>query len=154
MTTSFNDISLRYFQKYFDLLDHDKIGRVQTDELPNLVRICGAAPLEADINMLKEIADPDRRGSFNFEGFCKAQEQALRGSISAKDCRTAFSGFDPDRRGFIVPHRLRYFLTTMGDALTTEEANQFFEEMRSELDMEGNIVMADAVYKMTPEMYR
>ncbi|KAG5474315.1 hypothetical protein LSCM1_03095 [Leishmania martiniquensis] len=150
----FNAICSTFFRKYFDIFDRDKIGRVRNDDLATLIRACGATPLEANIEDLKAIADPSRRGSFSFDDFCAALKRAFSESVSAQDVRNAFRSFDPDKRGFISPHELRYFLTTMGDVLTTEEMNELVEEMRSEMDMEGNLLLADSIYKMTPEMYR
>lgn len=154
MSSQFSDVSVAFFRKHFDALDRDKIGRVRDDDLATLVRLCGAAPLESVMADLKTIADPSNRGSFGFEDFCAALKRAFSESVSPQEVRAAFQGFDSDKRGLITPHELRYFLTTMGDALTAEEMNEFVEEMRSEMDMEGNLVVADCIYKMTPEMFR
>ncbi|KAK7200992.1 calmodulin-like protein [Novymonas esmeraldas] len=154
MPAAFNDVCTAFFKKHFDVFDRDKIGRVRGDDFAALIRVCGAAPLEASIQDLKAIADPSRRGSFAFDDFCVALKRAFAESVSPHEVRAAFQGFDPDKRGLVSPHELRYFLTTMGDALTAEEMNEFVEEMRSEMDMEGNLVVADSIYKMTPEMFR
>ncbi|KAG5498233.1 hypothetical protein JIQ42_03037 [Leishmania sp. Namibia] len=154
MPAVFNETCSAFFRKLFDIFDRDKIGRVRNDELATLIRACGASPLEANIDDLRAIADPSRRGSFSFDDFCVALKKAFADSVSAQDVRNAFRSFDPDKRGFISPHELRYFLTTMGDALSTQEMNEFVEEMRSEMDIEGNLVVADCIYKMTPEMFR
>jgi calmodulin len=154
MSSSFSEVTVKFFQRNFDILDKDNIGRVKIDDLPYLVRVCGAVPLEASLDGLKAIADPDGRGSFSFEDFCAVQKRALAESISAQDAKAAFRSFDPDKRGLITPHELRYFLTTMGDTLTAAEMNGFIEVVQSDADMEGNLVVADLVYKMTPEMYR
>ncbi|KAL7699452.1 Calmodulin-like protein [Lotmaria passim] len=154
MSSAFSEVAVKFFQLNFDTLDKDKIGRLNIEHLPYLMRVCGAAPLEASLDGLKAIADPDERGSFGFEDFCAAQKKALAESISAQDVKAAFRGFDPDNRGLVTPHELRYFLTTMGDVLTTEEMNDFIEAVQSDADMEGNLVVADLVYKLTAEMYR
>ncbi|CAJ1009950.1 putative EF-hand domain containing protein [Leishmania naiffi] len=154
MPAGFNDVCLAFFRKYFDAFDRDKIGRVRNDDFATLIRACGAAPLETSIEDLRAIADPSRRGSFSFDDFCVALKKAFAESISLQEVRDAFHSFDPDKRGFISPHELRYFLTTMGDVLSAEEMNEFAEEMRTEMDIEGNLVMADCIDKMTPEMFR
>lgn len=154
MSSSFNEVTVKFFQQNFDILDKDKIGRVKTDDLPYLVRVCGAVPMEASLEGLKATADPDGRGSFTFEDFCTVQKKALAESISAQDAKAAFRGFDPDKRGLVTPHELRYFLTTMGDVLTAAVMNDFIDAVQTDADMEGNLVVADLVYKMTAEMYR
>ncbi|KPA85460.1 Calmodulin-like protein [Leptomonas pyrrhocoris] len=154
MSSEYSELTLKLLRKNFDILDKDKIGRVKNENLPYLMRVCGAAPLEANLDGLKAIADPDGRGSFSFDNFCIAQKKALAESVNALDAKAAFHGFDPDKRGLITPHALSFFLTTMGDALTAEEMNSFIEAVQSDADMEGNLVIADVVYKMTAEMYR
>lgn len=119
-----------------------------------LVRVCGAVPLEADMDSIKKTADPDGRGSVDFENFCKCLRVAFDCTLKDEDAKKAFYRFDPDKRGLISSHELRYILTTMGDALTVEEMNEMIEEMSSEVDMEGNFVMMDMIYKMTAEMYK
>lgn len=154
MTSEFPPIVQKQFQKYFDHFDRDKISRVLIEDLPKLVRVCGAAPLEAELDLIKSAADSEGRGSCDFTGLCRAMKLAFDNSVTTESARQAFQGFDPDDRGFIAPHSLRYFLTTMGDALTQAEMNVFMEEMSSEVDMEGNLVFNDVVYKMTPEALR
>lgn len=154
MASEFNEVTQKHFHKYFDHFDRDKIGRALIDDLPKLVRACGAAPMEAELDLLKSTADVEGRGSFDFDGLCRALKVAFENSVTAESAREAFNGFDPDNKGFIAPHELRFFLTTMGDALTTAEVNLLMEEMKSEMDMEGNLVLNDVVYKMTPEMLR
>lgn len=154
MASAFNEATQAYFRKYFDFFDTDKIGRVRLEDLPALVRACGAAPLEADVDLLKATADPDGRMSCDFDGVCRALKQAFESSVRAEDALEALQGFDPDGKGLMKPHELRFFLTTKGDALSQEEMNEFMEEMRSEIDTEGNLVFADVIDKMTPEMFR
>ncbi|EPY38513.1 calmodulin-like protein [Angomonas deanei] len=79
---------------------------------------------------------------------------AFQHCVSEVEAKEAFQVFDVERKGFIAPHELRLFLTTMGDALSQEEINAFMEDLSSEMDMDGNIIYSDAIYKMTPEMYR
>ncbi|KAH9586096.1 Protein KASH5 [Trypanosoma melophagium] len=154
MADAFDELTLQYLKRHYDIFDRDKIGRVPLTELVTLVRICGGTPTESEIEPLKSEADPDGRGSMNFDGFCRAMMSAFKNMRTARKLREAFQGIDPEGKGLLSQHELRYFLTTQGDCLTTEEMNEFVEEMRSEMDMEGNFVYSDIVYKMTPEMFR
>ncbi|KEG14109.1 calmodulin [Trypanosoma grayi] len=154
MASAFDDLTRRYLMRHYEIFDRDKVGRVPLDDLIPLVRVCGATPTEADIEPLKLEADPDGRGSMNFDGFCRAMMTAYKNMRTPQDLKEAFLGIDPDSKGLLSQHELRYILTTQGDCLSTEEMNEFVEEMRSEMDMEGNFVYTDMVYKMTPEMFR
>lgn len=142
------------FKRNFDMFDFDNIFRVQTDDIPTLVRVCGAIPLEEKMQEIKALADPDNRGSVDFESFCKALSLAFTYTLKEVDVKKAFYRFDPDKRGLISQHELRFILTTMGDKLTQEEMNEMIEDMRAEVDMEGNFIMVDMLEKMTPEMYK
>lgn len=154
MSSNFTEASLGRFKQVFDFYDRDKLGRVPVDSIPFLVRVCGTIPVEGDLALLKSTADPDGRGSCTFENFCAALKIAFDNSVKPEEAREAFKGFDPEKKGFLPLHELRYYLTTMGDALTPEEVNTFMEDMRTELDSEGRLIGADAVYKLTPEYYR
>ncbi|KAG5500406.1 hypothetical protein JKF63_03499 [Porcisia hertigi] len=154
MPSEFNDMCSAFFRKRFDFFDRDKIRRVKMSDFATLVRACGAVPLEASLEEIRAIADPNGRGSCSFEDFCRALKRAFEESVLPQEVSEAFQNFDPDKRGFISPHELRCFLTTMGDVLTAEEMNQFVEEMQSEMDMEGNLVVPDVIEKMTPDMFR
>lgn len=154
MSAQYPEAVRALFKKNFDFYDYDKIFRIQTEDIPALVRVCGAIPLEADIERIQQIADPDKRGSVDFESFCKALRFAFDVTLREQDAKRAFYCFDSDKRGLICQHELRYILTTMGDKFSVEEMNTMIEEVRSEVDMEGNFVMMDIVYKMTPEMYK
>lgn len=154
MSAQYPEAVRALFKRNFDFFDYDKIFRVQTDDIPALVRICGAIPMESDLEAIKQTADPDNRGSADFESFCRALRVAFDCTLREEDAKKAFYRFDPDKRGLISQHELRYILTTMGDTLSVEEMNEMVEEMRSEVDMEGNFVMMDMIEKMTAEMYK
>lgn len=154
MSSQYPEAVRALFKRNFDAFDFDKIFRVQTTDIPRLVRICGAVPLEADMESIMNAADPDHRGSVDFDGFCNGLRVAFNCTLREDDAKKAFYRFDPDKRGLISQHELRYIMTTMGDCLSVEEMNEMVEEMRSEVDMEGNFVMMDMIYKMTHDMYK
>ncbi|CBH17786.1 calmodulin, putative [Trypanosoma brucei gambiense DAL972] len=154
MSNAFDDLTREYLKRRFDAFDHDKIGRIPLSDLISLVRICGGTPLEADIESLKAEADYEGRGSVSFDGFCCAMKMAFENMRTMRDLKEAFKGIDPERKGYMSQHDLRYILTTQGERLSTDEMNAFVEEMRSEMDMEGNFILSDVVYKMTPEIFR
>ncbi|RNF07294.1 calmodulin [Trypanosoma conorhini] len=153
MASAFDDITRQFLRRNYDVFDRDKIGRVPLADLLTLLQICGATPSESDVENWKNEADPDGRGSMNFEGFCRVMMIAFQNMKTARELKSAFQGLDPDGKGLLSQTELRYYLTSYGDCLSTEEMNEFVEEMRSEMDMEGNFVYSDLVYKMTPEMF-
>nr|CCC95394.1 unnamed protein product [Trypanosoma congolense IL3000] len=154
MGSIFDDVTREYLKRRFDVFDHDKIGRVPLSDIVTLVRVCGGTPLESDVDALKAEADQEGRGSMSFDGFCRAMKLAYENIKTARDLREAFKGIDPDRKGYMTQHELRHILTTQGERFTTEEMNAFVEEMRSDMDMEGNFVFSDIVYRMTPDIFR
>ncbi|CCW62389.1 unnamed protein product [Phytomonas sp. EM1] len=149
-----SEATRKYFRKRFDHFDRDGIQRVEINLLPSLIRVCGGIPLEADIDELKAIADPTGRGSFDFNDFCNSLMRSFERPIYPESVIEAFRDLDPEYKGFIPHYELRYLLTTMGDTLSVEEMNEFAEELKSNLDMEGNVVYNDLVFKMTPEFLR
>jgi calmodulin len=154
MANQFDDTVREFFQRQFNLFDKDQSQTIPTEELGNCLRMCGQVPLEAEIPPLQADADPENKGAITFDDFCRALFNCMTTPRTQHDLKEAFRAFDPDERGTISQHELRYILTTMGDKLTDEEVNLFIEEMKTEVDMDGNIVYSDASQKLLPEFLR
>lgn len=143
-----------FFQRQFNLYDKDQSGTIPTDELPNCLRMCGQVPLEAELEILKKDADPEGKGAIDFDDFCRCLFNCMTTPRTQHDLKEAFRAFDPDERGMIPQHEMRFILTTMGDFMTDAEMNEFMEEMASELDLDGNLAYLDVIQKLLPEFLR
>lgn len=143
-----------FFQRQFNLYDKDQSGTIPTEMLADCLRMCGQVPLEAEIPKLQKDADLEGKGVVTFDDFWKALQLCLLEARTQHDLKEAFRTFDPDERSTISQHEMRYILTTMGDKLTDEEMNLFIEEMKTEVDTEGNLVYLDVIQKLLPEYMR
>lgn len=154
MADQFDPTVREFFQRQFNAYDKDQSGTINIDDLANALRMCGQVPLEAEIPPLQKDADQENKGVINFDDFCRALFICMTTPRTQQDVKDAFRTFDPDERGTITQHELRYILTTLGDKLTDEEMNEFIEEMKGECDTEGNFVYTDVIQKLLPEYLR
>ena len=143
-----------FFQRQFTLYDKDSSGTIPVADLPNCLRMCGQVPLESELEPLEHEADQEGKGVISFDDFCRALVSCMTTPRTIHDLKEAFRTFDPEERSTISQHELRYILTTMGDALTDEEVNEFAEEMKTETDIEGNFAYLDVMQKLLPEFLR
>jgi calmodulin len=143
-----------FFRRQFNLYDKDGSETISLADLASALRMCGMVPLESEIPPLQGEADQQNKGTVDFEGFCRAIFICMTQARTHHELKEAFKCFDPDERGVISQQELRFFMTTMGDALTDEEMNEFAEEMKAETDVDGNFVYSDLIQKLLPEFLR
>lgn len=74
-------------------------------------------------------ADPSGSGKIKVDDFCKQMEwiNAVN-PFDMEEVGAAFKIFDKDDNGCISKVELSHILTSMGDKLTTEEADEFVKE--------------------------
>ena len=143
-----------FFLRQFTLYDKDKNGTIPTTDFANCLRMCGQAPLEAEIEPLLKDADPEGKGVISFDDFARPLFTCLSTPRTANELREAFRIFDPEERSTITQHEMRYILTTMGDVLSDEEVNEFLEEMKTETDIDGNLAYMDVIQKLLPDFLK
>lgn len=119
----------------FNLFDHDNDGRVHCKELGTLLRALRRSPTEAQIaEYSAHVADPTSH-HFTFDDFHRLLLTIPPTDIATveKELMDAFSVFDKEGKGYIGTGELRRIVTTLGDKLSEQEA----DEMCKEADPEG-----------------
>lgn len=71
--------------------------------------------------------DSDNDGKIDFAEFLTLMSQQLASQISEEEIREAFRVFDRDSRGVIVVSELKHAMTTIGEPLTQQEAEDLFK---------------------------
>ena len=154
MSSNLDPRVLNYYRQTYVLFDKDQEGMPAT-ELPYALRLLGFNPTEGELTKIFEASDiggiveegdnnhnndqnqsgvsnetgnPPKPNMVSFEQFLVCCNCAgTFGLHSSNELKEAFLWFDPDGRGTIGQTELRYILTTMGDKLTREEANELLE---------------------------
>merc|ERR1719350_2371339 len=109
---------------YFEKFDVNNDGKLSSEELMPALQSIGYNPTKSDVKRIMDAADGDGDGfidydSEEFVGLLQELEDEPYDKVLA-----AFKHFDKDGNGSLDAAELKAILTTMGDALTEEMADQ------------------------------
>ena len=138
MTDQLQEEKVTECKEVFDLFDKDKDGSITTKELGDVMRALGANPTQAELQeMIQEMineVDQDGSGKIEFKEFLDLFAKKMKDPDTEEDLIEAFKIFDKDGNGVISANELRHVMTTLGERLTEEEA----DEMIREADIDGD----------------
>ncbi|PAA65642.1 hypothetical protein BOX15_Mlig023433g1, partial [Macrostomum lignano] len=124
---------IEYFEA-FQRYDHDGSGTIDIAELSDIMTSMGLHVREDDLDVLIRQVDEDRSGNLDFLEFLNLMVRHINKPVTKDEIRSAFLVFDTQKRGYITVDELRTILTTRGDRMTLEEAN----EMIAAADINGD----------------
>lgn len=132
----FNEDQISEFQEAFLLYDQRGDGKIPVAQIGDVMRALGQNPTESEVKKLVVEHRADDR--VTFEVFLPIM-QAICGRQSTDTSDDFIEGlrhFDKDGNGFITSAELRHLLTTLGEKLSDEEAEQL---LAGHEDSKGNI---------------
>lgn len=132
----FNEDQISEFQEAFLLYDQRGDGKIPVSQIGDVMRALGQNPTESEVKKLVNEHRADDR--VTFEVFLPIM-QAICGRSSTDTSDDFIEGlrhFDKDGNGFITIAELRHLLTTIGEKLSDEEAEQL---LAGHEDSKGNI---------------
>jgi len=119
----------------FTLFDKQGNGFVRVEELGTLVRALGQVPSDRELKDMERLADPGAIGQFDVEHFVSVMGKKAKSHVNAEaDIKEAFKIFDKEGIGIINLSELRHIMTTLGEKLSDEEA----DEMMADADKDKN----------------
>jgi len=110
----------------FMLFDYTKSGRINARDIGPVVRSVGLKPSEAEIHEMQaecQGEDPDLNRLVQLVSSKVTNPPAER----PEAFRDMFSIYDKDNRGTISVQEMRHLLTSVGEKLTDEEADQLLK---------------------------
>mmetsp|Transcript_25906 Transcript_25906/g.36297 ORF Transcript_25906/g.36297 Transcript_25906/m.36297 type:complete len:144 (+) Transcript_25906:82-513(+) len=126
------------WKEAFSLIDESGIGRIPTKKFGQAVRCAGGYPTEENLKDMIAKADPNDDGYITEDAFMKQMSWIEHANPAfADDVAESFKIFDKDGNGTINKIELHHILTSLGDKMTTEEADEFCRE--ASCDKQGNI---------------
>lgn len=134
MTEDYVDEQLIEFKEAFALFDRDGSGLIPTRVLGTIMRSLGICPTETEIADIIKEADPQKTGFINFENFYKVVSIKSRNTDCVDEIIEAFRVFDREGNGIITADELKHIMTSLGEKMTEDEA----DEMVREADIYGN----------------
>jgi len=125
---------------YFDTKGDEKVA---INQVGDVLRALGQNPTEADIKKCSANW-PDSDSRITFEQFLPIYQQIYknRENHSVEEFVEGLSLFDKEGNGFISVAELRHLLTTLGERLSDEEADQL---LSGHEDSNGNVNLADFI---------
>lgn len=137
MAEKLTESQLNAYREAFSLFDKDRDGKITSRELGTVMRSLGQTPTEAEISdMINEI-DIDNDGTVDFSEFITMMARRMKTSDDEEVIKEAFRVFDRNGNGLISAAELRHVLTSIGDKLTDEEADEMIRA--ADVDGDGQI---------------
>lgn len=125
---------LKDYRDAFEMFDKDKDGTITVRELANVMRSLNQDPSEQELQDMIAEVDVDGNGRIDFEEFVSLMNRRSKETDIEEEVINAFRVFDKDGNGLISSNELRQVMTSLGDRLTDEEA----DEMIREADVDGD----------------
>lgn len=123
---------IRQYREAFSLFDKDHDDLITPQELGIVLRSCGLAPSESDIQKLQQQAGK----RIDFDTFVRlAQNFKANHRETDDDIREAFRVFDKDGTGYINVAELKHAMISLGERLSEEEIDQLIRE--ADVDADG-----------------
>jgi len=119
----FEQTQIQEFKEAFTMMDQNRDGFIDKDDLKDTFASLGRAPPDKEIEeMLNEAAGP-----INFTMFITLFGDKVAGVDPEATITNAFKLFDKQQTGKLDEQQLRDLLTGVGDKLTEDEMNQAFK---------------------------
>jgi len=124
MAPQFNEDQIAEFQEAFLLYDQRGDGKIPVSQIGDVMRALGQNPTESEVKKLVVEHRADDR--VTFEVFLPIMQAicSRRSTDTSDDFIEGLRHFDKDGNGFISSAELRHLLTTLGEKLSDEEAEQ------------------------------
>lgn len=120
----FNQSQIAEFKEAFTMIDNDRDGIINADDLAAIFQSTGR---EADSKVIKEMLaeSPDK---LNFTHFLTLFGEKLHGTDSETALRDAFKMFDEENTGKLHEEYVKDLLQNVGDQYSKDEVKQVWKE--------------------------
>ena len=127
----FSKNEVKNMKTKFEMFDDDGSGTICLQELGKLLRYLGYNPTEADVRNLMKSVDRDSTDKIEFLEFVDLMTTKLvnKRKTSKADLERAFTILDKSKRGFILCEKMNEIVTTLGEKLSVDEANELISDL-------------------------
>ncbi|XP_077991553.1 neo-calmodulin-like [Glandiceps talaboti] len=111
---SLNIVTMLDLKRAFKRFDKDGNGKIDTNELENVLKSLGQNPTEADVRDMIKKFDADGNGTIEVDEFVTTMQKVIKVPSCEEDVREAFNVFDADNSGYITADELRHVSALIG----------------------------------------
>ncbi|GFS10888.1 myosin regulatory light chain [Elysia marginata] len=116
----FNQAQIQEFKEAFNMIDQNRDGYVDKEDLFEMFTSLGKNPTDADLDLMIAMAP----GPINFTMFLTLFGEKLNGTDPEDVIKNAFACFDDRSNGYIPEEYFRECLMTMGDRWSEEMVDE------------------------------
>ncbi|XP_064621634.1 uncharacterized protein LOC135484256 [Lineus longissimus] len=116
------------YRETFALFDKDRDGYIHVNDMAPAIRSLGQNPTETEIAEMKVSADKEHTNTVDFPEFLSCMSKRAGFQDTEDDLIEAFSVFDRECIGKISAPELRHAMTTLGEKLNDEQADQLIQD--------------------------
>ncbi|KYQ96928.1 MyoD light chain [Tieghemostelium lacteum] len=126
MASKLNEEAQAEFKEAFTLYDGNKDGRLELNELGNVLRWLGQNPNSVELNDI--IRDYGSAGAMTLDGLYNYLGRKVVDDFDEKEMIEAFQVFDKDGKGLIGASDLRHILTNLGERLNEDQVEEMLRQ--------------------------
>ncbi|KAL3214790.1 hypothetical protein MRX96_034688 [Rhipicephalus microplus] len=133
-----NDAQVSELRDVFFKFDAERTGTVAFEHVDEILRTVGRIVTDPEFKKrVKSTVPADLEKKVQFPEFMDMVQKCTRAFSPQKDLHDAFRVFDRDGHGFITTAELRHVVTTLGERMTEEEADELIRE--ADANNEGHV---------------
>ena len=143
------------YKDVFALFDVDGDGRIDVQEIKEVMHAIGKDATSEEVLHMMEFVDDDGSGELDFDEFVNLMERSVNkenrkvlkeNNVLSRDWRTAFDIFDADRDGLLSADDLVNSLKSFGKILSKSEAQDMINDI--DVNNNGHITLNEFIEKL------
>jgi len=143
------------YKDVFALFDVDGNGRIDVQEIKEVMFAIGKAATSEEVLHMIDFVDDDGSGELDFNEFVNLMERSVNkengkvleeNNVVSRDWRTAFDTFDADRDGFLSADDLVISFKSFGRSISKSEAQAMMNDI--DVNTNGHITLNQFIEKL------
>jgi calmodulin len=124
----------REVKEAFDMFDRDKDGKININELSNVMKALGYNLTEKEVSEIMGENDNDNDGKLKLEEVLFLVNNRSKEIDTEDELIEAFRLFDKEGKGYIGIDEIKHLLLMLGESMSNEE----IEEIITQADLDGD----------------
>lgn len=141
MDNQFLEEKSREIKEAFDMFDRDKDGKINNNELNNVMKALGYNLTEKEISEIMGENDNDNDGKLKFEEVLNMLNNRSKEIDTEDELIEAFRLFDKEGKGYIATEDIKHLLLMIGESMSNEEIEEIVTQ--ADMDSDGKVSYQD-----------